>query len=146
MRILMVCLGNICRSPLAHGILEHMVKAEGLDWEIDSAGTGDWHVGQAPDKRSVQIAKDNGVDISMQRAQFFTPALFDAFDHILVMDHQNYKDVIAQAQQEKDKEKVTLFLPNDMVPDPYYDSNMFKPVFELIKQRCEQLIAEWRES
>ncbi|MGN5954605.1 low molecular weight protein-tyrosine-phosphatase [Sphingobacterium lactis] len=146
MRILMVCLGNICRSPLAHGILEHMVKAEGLDWEIDSAGTGDWHVGQAPDKRSVQIAKDNGVDISMQRAQFFTPALFDAFDHILVMDHQNYKDVIAQAQQEEDKEKVTLFLPNDMVPDPYYDSNMFKPVFELIKQRCEQLIAEWRES
>lgn len=146
MRILMVCLGNICRSPLAHGILEHMVKAEGLDWEIDSAGTGDWHVGQAPDKRSVQIAKDNGVDISMQRAQFFTPALFDAFDHILVMDHQNYKDVIAQAPQEKDKEKVTLFLPNDMVPDPYYDSNMFKPVFELIKQRCEQLIAEWRES
>ncbi|GAA4134208.1 hypothetical protein GCM10022216_06950 [Sphingobacterium kyonggiense] len=123
-----------------------MVKAEGLDWEIDSAGTGDWHVGQAPDKRSVQIAKDNGVDISMQRAQFFTPALFDAFDHILVMDHQNYKDVIAQAQQEEDKEKVTLFLPNDMVPDPYYDSNMFKPVFELIKQRCEQLIAEWRES
>ncbi|MGV6944543.1 low molecular weight protein-tyrosine-phosphatase [Sphingobacterium kyonggiense] len=146
MRILMVCLGNICRSPLAHGILEHMVRAEGLDWEIDSAGTGDWHVGQAPDKRSVQIAKDNGVDISMQRAQFFTPALFDAFDHILVMDHQNYKDVIAQAQQEEDKEKVTLFLPNDMVPDPYYDSNMFKPVFELIKQRCEQLIAEWRES
>lgn len=146
MRILMVCLGNICRSPLAHGILEHMVKAEGLDWEIDSAGTGDWHVGQAPDKRSVQIAKDNGVDISMQRAQFFTPALFDAFDHILVMDHQNYKDVIAQAQQEADKDKVTLFLPNDMVPDPYYDSNMFKPVFELIKQRCEQLIAEWRES
>lgn len=140
----MVCLGNICRSPLAHGILEHKVKEAGLNWEIDSAGTGDWHVGHAPDKRSVQVAKDHGVDISMQRAQFFIPELYDRFDHILVMDHQNFKDVVAQARNTEDRAKVTLFLPEDIVPDPYYDSNMFKPVYDLIEQRCAQLVAQWR--
>ncbi|QBR10906.1 low molecular weight protein-tyrosine-phosphatase [Sphingobacterium sp. CZ-2] len=144
MRILMVCLGNICRSPLAHGILEHKVKEAGLDWEIDSAGTGDWHIGHAPDKRSVQVAKDHGIDISMQRAQFFIPDLFEAYDRILVMDRQNYKDVIAQTENQKHRDKVTLFLDNDIVPDPYYDSNMFKPVFDLIEKRCQQLVAEWR--
>lgn len=140
----MVCLGNICRSPLAHGILEHKVKEAGLDWEIDSAGTGDWHIGHAPDKRSVQVAKDHGIDISMQRAQFFIPDLFESYDRILVMDRQNFKDVIAQTENQEHRDKVTLFLDNDIVPDPYYDSNMFKPVFDLIEKRCQQLVAEWR--
>jgi len=140
----MVCLGNICRSPLAHGILEHKVKEAGLDWEIDSAGTGDWHIGHAPDKRSVQVAKDHGIDISMQRAQFFIPDLFESYDRILVMDRQNFKDVIAQTDNQEHRDKVTLFLDNDIVPDPYYDSNMFKPVFDLIEKRCQQLVAEWR--
>jgi protein-tyrosine phosphatase len=143
MKILMVCLGNICRSPLAHGIMEFMVKENGLDWEIDSAGTGDWHIGHAPDKRSIQVAKDRGIDISGQRAQLFDPAFFSSYDRILVMDRQNYNDVVSMAGSQEEKEKVTLFLDNDIVPDPYYDSNMFIPVFELIESRCKQLIKDW---
>ena len=139
----MVCLGNICRSPLAHGIMEFMVKENGLDWEIGSAGTGDWHIGHAPDKRSVQVAKDRGIDISGQRAQLFDPAFFSSYDRILVMDRQNYKDVVSMAASQEEKDKVTLFLDNDIVPDPYYDSNMFIPVFELIESRCKQLIKDW---
>jgi len=139
---LMVCLGNICRSPLAHGILEYMVSENGLTWEIDSAGTGDWHVGHAPDKRSVQVAKERGIDISKQRAQLFDPSFFSIYDRILVMDRQNYKDVVSMAKSEDEKKKVSLFLDNDIVPDPYYDSNMFIPVFELIESRCKQLIKD----
>jgi len=142
MKILMVCLGNICRSPLAHGILEYMVSENGLTWEIDSAGTGDWHVGHAPDKRSVQVAKERGIDISKQRAQLFDPSFFSIYDRILVMDRQNYKDVVSMAKSEDEKKKVSLFLDNDIVPDPYYDSNMFIPVFELIESRCKQLIKD----
>lgn len=145
MKILMVCLGNICRSPLAHGIMEHMVSAKGLDWEIDSAGTGDWHVGHAPDKRSVQVALDRGIDISHQRAQLFHRSFFSEYDHILVMDRQNYKDVISMASDMEEKNKVSLFLNDDIVPDPYYDSNMFVPVYDLIEARCKQLIEEWTE-
>ncbi len=145
MKILMVCLGNICRSPLAHGILAHIVKREGLVWEIDSAGTGDWHVGQAPDRRSIAVAKQHGIDISDQRAQHFTQALFQHYDRILVMDKQNYSDVLSLASSEEDKNKVFLFIPNDMVPDPYYDNNLFLPVFQLIENRCKELISELKE-
>lgn len=140
MKILMVCLGNICRSPLAHGILAHQAAIAGLDWEIDSAGTGDWHIGQAPDKRSIAVAKKYGVDIAQQRAQWFEPHLFAAYDHILVMDKNNYRDVIAQAKTEEDRQKVRLFLTEGEVPDPYFDSNLFDPVYQLIEQRCKELI------
>lgn len=143
MKILMVCLGNICRSPLAHGIMEHMVAENGLSWEIDSAGTGDWHVGHAPDKRSIQVAKDRGIDISNQRAQLFEPNFFSKYDRILVMDKQNYADVTSMAASQEDINKVSLFLIDDIVPDPYYDSNMFVPVFELIESRCKELIKNW---
>ena len=139
----MVCLGNICRSPLAHGIMEHMVAENGLSWEIDSAGTGDWHVGHAPDKRSIQVAKDRGIDISNQRAQLFEPNFFSKYDRILVMDKQNYADVTSMATSQEDLNKVSLFLTDDIVPDPYYDSNMFVPVFELIESRCKELIKNW---
>lgn len=138
----MVCLGNICRSPLAHGIMQHVVKEDGLSWEVDSAGTGDWHVGKAPDRRSIAVAKQHGIDISNQRAQHFTTSLFDAYDRIFVMDHQNYKDVINLANTEDQKNKVSLFVPNDIVPDPYYDDAMFKPVFDMVNERCHQLLNE----
>lgn len=138
----MVCLGNICRSPLAHGLMQDVVDKKGLDWEVDSAGTGDWHVGQAPDKRSVSIAHQYGIDISSQRAQHFTYELFDLYDYIFVMDNQNQKDVLKLAKTEDQKNKVALFLPNDIVPDPYYDDTMFQPVFEMVKVRCDQLINE----
>lgn len=139
----MVCLGNICRSPLAHGIMEHMAKDAGLDWEIDSAGTGDWHVGQAPDKRSIAIAKTNGIDISSQRAQHFVLDLFDRYDRILVMDRNNYQDVLALTKDEAHKAKVSLFLDDDIVPDPYYDNALFEPVFRMIQERCKLLIQDW---
>lgn len=139
MKILMVCLGNICRSPLAEGIMQHVAVKNGLGWEVRSAGTGDWHVGQQPDKRSIAIAKENGIDISHQRAQHFTTEMFDAYDYIFVMDHTNFEDVLAQATNEEQKKKVSLFLPNDIVPDPYYDDTMFAPVFEMIERRCQEL-------
>lgn len=142
MRILMVCLGNICRSPLAHGIMEHMVAERNLGWVIDSAGTGDWHVGQAPDRRSVAIAKQYGVDLSAQRAQHFTAELFDRYDKIFVMDRQNEADVLELAQSDADRAKVSLFLADDIVPDPYYDDALFDPVYQMVRQRCEQLLDE----
>jgi protein-tyrosine phosphatase len=140
MKILMVCLGNICRSPLAHGILQQIADSKNLGWEIDSAGTGDWHVGQCPDRRSIAVAKKYGVDISTQKAQHFTTALFDKYDRILVMDRQNYKDVIRLAQNDAQKAKVSLFLDDDIVPDPYYDDAMFEPGDAMVEKRCQDLI------
>lgn len=142
MKVLMVCLGNICRSPLAHGILEHLAAQKGLDWQIDSAGTGDWHTGEAPDKRAIAVASKHGVDIANQKAQWFEPHLFDTYDHILVMDNKNLKDVLAQAKSDVDRKKVRLFLPNNEVTDPYFDSNLFEPVYQVIEQRCQELIRE----
>jgi len=142
MKILMVCLGNICRSPLAHGIFEHVVNAKNLGWTVDSAGTGDWHVGQAPDRRSIAVAKKYQVDISQQRAQHFTADLFDKFDKIFVMDRQNYKDVVRLAKSQDQIDKVSLFLEDDIVPDPYYDDAMFEPVYQMIYERCTVLVDE----
>jgi protein-tyrosine phosphatase len=138
----MVCLGNICRSPLAHGILENLAASEGLNWHIDSAGTGNWHIGQAPDPRSIAVAQKMGVDISIQRARQFEPADFNRFDYILVMDDQNLKNVVALAQTEEEKKKVRLLLGSDFVPDPYFDDALFEPVYGLIEQGCKQFIAQ----
>lgn len=144
MKILMVCLGNICRSPLAHGILNHLAKKEGLDWTIESAGTGDWHIGQSPDRRSIAVAKKYEVDISQQKAMHFNANLFEIYDHILVMDHQNYKDVVAQASSIEEKEKVSLFLVDNIVPDPYFDESLFEPVYRMIETRCKELLQAWK--
>jgi len=142
MKILLVCLGNICRSPLAHGILEHLAKTDGLGWEIDSAGTGNWHIGHPPDSRSVAVARKMGVDISKQRARQFEQADFNRFDYILVMDDQNLKNVLALAQTKEEKKKVRLLLGTDFVPDPYFDDALFEPVYGLIEQGCKQFIAQ----
>ncbi len=142
MKILMVCLGNICRSPLAHGILKQKAANSRLNWIVESAGTGDWHVGQAPDRRAIAIAKKYGVDISGQRARHFDPKFFNEYDLIFVMDRQNYADVCAQAINEGDLNKVKLFLGDDVVPDPYFDDNLFDPVFQMIDQRCTEVITE----
>ncbi|HEY1025217.1 MAG TPA: low molecular weight protein-tyrosine-phosphatase [Sphingobacteriaceae bacterium] len=142
MKILMVCLGNICRSPLAHGVLEHMVDASGLGWEIDSAGTGNWHVGEAPDRRSIAIAKKYGVDISSQCCRQFRQQDFDHYDRIYVMDHNNYQDVLRQARTDRDRKKVALFLRDDVVPDPYYDDLQFDSVYRMIEKRCRELIED----
>ncbi|SEA74310.1 protein tyrosine phosphatase [Chitinophaga terrae (ex Kim and Jung 2007)] len=140
MKILMVCLGNICRSPLAEGIMRHLAEEKGLDWVIDSAGTGNWHVGQAPDHRAIKEARKNGVDISSLRGRQFQPSDFDAFDKILVMDRNNYRDVIRQARNEADKAKVAFLLPQDQeVPDPWFDDALFAPVYKLIYNACKEI-------
>lgn len=136
----MVCLGNICRSPLAHGILQQMATANGLNWVVESAGTGDWHLGESPDHRSVNVARKYGVDISAQRARHFNAGYFNDYDLIFVMDHQNYKDVLALADAAEDRAKVRLFLESDVVPDPYFDEGLFEPVYRLIENRCKELI------
>lgn len=144
MRILMVCLGNICRSPLAEGVMRQLVREKGLNWEIASAGTGDWHIGNPPDRRSVAVAKTFGYDISAQRARHFTAKSFEQFDHILVMDSNNHKDVLGLATSEAQRDKVSFFLQeNGEVSDPYFDNFLFEPVFKQIESRCRQLIKEW---
>lgn len=105
MNILMVCLGNICRSPLAEGIMRSKL---GKEYFVDSAGTGSWHVGQAPDKRSIAVAKKYGIEISHLRARQFQVKDFDEFDYILAMDSSNYRDILSLARSEEDRMKVRL--------------------------------------
>ncbi|GAB1464358.1 low molecular weight protein-tyrosine-phosphatase [Pedobacter sp.] len=145
MKILMVCLGNICRSPLAHGILQHLALQEKLNWQVHSAGTGGWHVGNPPDHRSVLAAKNLGYDISAQRAQQFNTSFFDTYDHILVMDKNNLRDVLQLAKTDEQRKKVRLFLPNEEVTDPYYDNALFKPVSLEVEQRCKEILKELRK-
>jgi protein-tyrosine phosphatase len=140
MKILMVCLGNICRSPLAHGIMDNLVKENGLDWQVDSAGTGNWHVGEGPDKRSVRTALNHGIDISNQVCRQFRRHDFSEFDLILVMDKYNLSDVMAMAPGEQSAAKVKLLLGDKEVPDPYYDDSQFEPVFAMIEKGCREIV------
>jgi len=149
MKILMVCLGNICRSPLAEGILHNIVQANGLEWEVDSAGTGSWHVGQAPDERSVAIALKYGLDISHQRARQFHYPDFENFDIIYAMDSANYNDIKRIAIDDEAREKVKLILNesapgmNGNVPDPYWDNDGFDKVYHMLKKACEKVVANY---
>lgn len=145
-KILMVCLGNICRSPLAEGILAS--KLSGKNFFVDSAGTAGYHIGSQPDKRSIAIAKTKGVDITYQRARQFQAKDFDEFDFIYAMDSSNYKDILKLAPNKESKAKVKMILnelfpgENVDVPDPYYGSeNGFSTVFDMLDQACE-IIAE----
>ncbi|TLP81259.1 low molecular weight protein-tyrosine-phosphatase [Maribacter sp. ACAM166] len=145
MNILMVCLGNICRSPLAEGILKH--KVDSAHTYVDSAGTAGYHVGYPPDSRSIKVAQENGIDISQQRCRKFTVCDFDSFDLIYAMDKSNYSNIIGLARNKKDSEKVTLLLSeinvkNKEVPDPYYDSeDGFEKVFQMIDKACDVIAA-----
>jgi protein-tyrosine phosphatase len=140
MKILMVCLGNICRSPLAEGIMQYEAQKAGLDWGIDSAGTGQWHIGEPPDRRSIRTAREHGIDISKQVCRLFRTSDFDEFDHILVMDKSNLSNVLALARNNEDRKKVEMLLGDKVVPDPYYDDEQFEPVFKLIEQGCKEFI------
>ena len=147
MKILMVCLGNICRSPLAEGIMKQKVREAELDWEVDSAGTGHWHAGELPDRRSIVTAGQHGIDIRDQRARQFQVADFDHFDKIFVMDTQNLSDVLRLARSDEHRAKVELILnythpgQDRSVPDPYYDDDGFEEVFQLLDQACEAFVA-----
>lgn len=142
MKILMVCLGNICRSPLAHGIMEKLVREKGLGWEVDSAGTGNWHIGEQPDRRSIAIAKKYGVDISGQCCRLFNQSDFDRFDRIYVMDRMNLRDILRMARTADDRKKVRLLLDTEVVPDPYYEDDQFDPVYKMIEKGCRKIIDE----
>lgn len=148
MKILMVCLGNICRSPLAEGILKSKLKTN--DVTVDSAGTGAYHVGEQPDKRSIAIAAEHNIDISNQRARKFTLKDFKEFDYIYAMDNSNYKNIIALARNDDDKKKVKLILnevfpkENLDVPDPYYGGEYgFKNVFKMLDEACDKIVVKY---
>jgi len=146
----MVCLGNICRSPLAEGILKAKVKECGLSWSVDSAGTSNWHEGEHPDRRGVAIGLENGVDISHQRARQFQVNDFDKFDLILAMDSSNYHSICSLTANPAQTDKVKIIMnflspgKNIAVPDPYYD-NRFPQVFEMLTRACEKIIDYYRQ-
>jgi protein-tyrosine phosphatase len=149
-RILLVCLGNICRSPLAEGILRDKARAAGLDWEIDSAGTNGYHTGEAPHPLSVKVARLNGIDISTQRARRFTPADFQRFDKIYAMAEDVVDEMRRIAGRQFDSTKVDLLMnevhpgSNEEVPDPWYGPEPgYHEVYALIDQAADQIIAKY---
>ena len=147
----MVCLGNICRSPLAEGILKHKVNEQGLDWIVDSAGTGSWHVGELPDSRSIATAQAHHIDINDQRARQFSRQDLEDFDLILAMDSSNYQNIVRHAN-EGQKSKVHMILNflhpgmNQSVPDPYYGGDDgFEKVYQMLDQACDKVIETMKE-
>ena len=141
-KILMVCLGNICRSPLAEGILKSKINSEKVF--IDSAGTGGYHIGKLPDYRSIVVAKDHNIDITDQKCRKFVVSDFDQFDLIYVMDKSNYENVISIARNHIDKEKVKMIrdeiqsTQGSDVPDPYFGGDGgFEIVYQMIDEVCD---------
>lgn len=145
--VLFVCLGNICRSPTAHGIFEKELKTRGLtDITVDSAGTGDWHLGRAPDARATAAAKNRGIELAHLRARLVTPADFSEFDYILAMDDQNLRDLKDMAPAGY-QGHLGLFLDFSRqqayreVPDPYYgDGDGFETVLDLVEDAVDGLL------
>ena len=151
MKILMVCLGNICRSPMADGLMRKKVREHKLDVYVDSAGTANYHVGGAPDTRMTETAKRKGVDISGLQARQFVVSDFDNFNLIYVMDHSNYDNVVRLPRNETDRNKEQLILellPNQIeieVPDPYYGGQEgFEHVFDLLDQSTDIILNNLR--
>ena len=141
-KVLMVCLGNICRSPLAQGILESKVNPDTV--YVDSAGTAGYHVGNPPDTRSIKVARKNGIDISHQTSRKFYVDDFEKFDIIYAMDSSNYQNILNLSRNSKDREKVKMILneinpnANKSVPDPYYGGERgFDDVYEMLDEACE---------
>jgi protein-tyrosine phosphatase len=138
-RYLVVCLGNICRSPIGEGWLRHAAMVRGCRAKVDSAGTAGYHVGEGPDPRSVAAMRAVDIDISGQRSRKFVRADFQKFDRILVMDQANLRDVLKLARTEEEESKVALFdLSGAEVPDPYYGGDGgFAAVREQVRQAAE---------
>src|SRR6476469_4341598 len=150
MKILMVCLGNICRSPLAEGILAHKAKEAGLHWTVDSAGTNGYHIGEAPHHLSQKVARLNGIDICAQRARQFVKEDFDRYDKIYAMAADVMDDIKSIAKNKWDEEKVDLFLnelhpaENRSVPDPWYGTEPgFHEVYQIIDEVCDTIIKKY---
>lgn len=150
MKILMICLGNICRSPLAEGILKKKIQENQLDWQVDSAGTGAWHINEKPDQRSIDIAKKYGIDISNQKARQIKANDLQHFDLVFAMDSSNYRNIRTLTQNEEELEKVQMIMNlvkpghNQNVPDPYYNSDGFEEVFQMLDAACDKLIEHYK--
>ena len=150
LRILMVCLGNICRSPLAEGILKHKAAQAGLKWTVDSAGTNGYHIGEAPHRLSQIVATLNGIDICEQRARQFVAPDFDKYDKIYAMAEDVLDDMRRIAGKKFDAEKATLFLnelypgQNRSVPDPWYGTEPgFHEVYKIINTVCDHIVQKY---
>ncbi len=148
MKVLMVCLGNICRSPLAEGVMRKKINERNLNASVDSVGTANYHVGDDADIRSLEVGRKHGVDLSNHRGRQFVTGDFDQYDKIYAMDRANFRNVLNQARSEEDSSKVEMILnvvepgSNNEVPDPYYGgSNGFEVVYQMLDEACE-LIAD----
>lgn len=144
----MVCLGNICRSPLAQGILESKVTAAGMALYVDSAGTGSYHAGEQPHRSSIKVAKANGIDITSQRARQFNTADFDRFDFIFAMDGENLADILRLKPTSSGRVHISRLLDvsdtftGKDVPDPWYGTEKdFYEVFQLLSEACDEVLA-----
>lgn len=151
MRILMVCLGNICRSPIAEGLMQHKIDAHGLDWQVDSAGTESYHIGSAPHKHSQEICTQHGVDITAQRARQFSIKDFEQYDRIYALADDVQEIIKDMGGAKADMSKVSLLLnelnpgDNESVPDPYYggaDGYIF--VYDIIDRACNAIIEKYK--
>ncbi|MFZ6052085.1 low molecular weight protein-tyrosine-phosphatase [Halocola ammonii] len=150
-KYLMVCLGNICRSPMAEGILTNKLKEKGIEAQVDSCGTSDYHIDESPDPRAREKAKEKGLDIDHLRGRQFVTADFDRFDEIFVMDKSNYENVLALAEREEQRQKVKMILSElddkevEEVPDPYFGmEDGFEIVYNLLDRACDKIVARTR--
>jgi len=142
----MLCLGNICRSPLAEGILKDKITKNNLDWEVDSAGTDSWHVGENPDPRSIAIANAHGLEIGDYRARKLTVNDFRNFDRIFAMDKENFSYALELAENDEDRSKVEMIMnlvspgSDQEIPDPYMNDDGFEEVYQMLDRSCTTFI------
>jgi low molecular weight protein-tyrosine phosphatase len=152
MKILFVCLGNICRSPLAEGILKKKLADRKIEAEVGSAGFESFHINEHPDKRAIKVAKKNGIDITESSCRLFTSSYFDLYDRIFVMGSANFRDIKYFARNEEDMKKVKFLMSvvhgkNEDVPDPYYgDEDGFDKTFEMLNTACEKIAEKIEKS
>jgi len=148
MKVLMVCLGNICRSPMAHGILNKLSEENNLNWTVDSCGTGGYHNGESPHPNSIKVSGDNGIDITNQVSRQIKRSDLEEYDLILAMDKANLSDVKKMMDQEQES-KVQLIMnyaypgENREVPDPWYDHSLYPVVFEMISKACTAIVKRY---
>ncbi len=150
LKILMVCLGNICRSPIAHGLLKHKADAKGLDWEVDSAGTSDWHKGELPNENSIAVMHRHGVDINYQRSRPIEMEDIAYYDLIYVMDSSNYETVMTMAKTPELKQKVKFIMnevnpgKNEKVPDPWSLTEQdYENVYQMLDKATDKIIEKY---
>lgn len=150
MKVLFLCHANMCRSPLAEGLLKHILKHKNIEAEVDSAGFEAYHINDSPDDRAIQKAKEQGIDISGKKVRLFTKDDFDRFDKIYVMDTLAYRNALYYARNEQDKQKVDYLMnvvypgKNESVPDPFYRNlSSTDETFEILHEACKKIAGEF---